>query len=65
MRASEMVSTTSRRLATVVAMAMMMGTSVGGVNLYPSKLDAASLLLNNANRIAVETSEIYDDLSGK
>ena len=46
-------------------MAMMMGTRVGGVNLYPSKLDAASLLLNNANRIAVETSEIYDDLSGK
>ena len=46
-------------------MAMMIGTRVGGVNLYPSKLDAASLLLNNANRIAVETSEIYDDLSGK
>ena len=46
-------------------MAMMMGTRVGGVNLYPSKLDAVSLLLNNANRIAVGTSEIYDDLSGK
>jgi len=32
---------------------------------YPSKFDAEEMLLLNQKRVAVETSEIYDDLTGE
>ena len=53
------------RATTAASSSSSRGGSSQQRHYYPSKFDAEEMLLLNQKRVAVETSEIYDDLTGE